>query len=195
MNRKLLILLSLTVIAAVVFTAATFTKTSVVEAQNNAPFGTKQDVEYSKSLWQALEKAKLVGPNTIETVPYKGQPPHGAILETVASTITAHGNTGKVYVKANYGGSDITRSKVANDRQKYLKAVTVMFKREKGYDPDNRDWFWAKYTPDGGLHKNPKGMLLAGRVAKGMKKGCIACHSSADGGDYLFNNTAAQLDK
>jgi hypothetical protein len=53
MNRKLLILLSLILIAAVVFTAVTFTKTSIVEAQNNAPFGTKQEVEYSKSLWHA----------------------------------------------------------------------------------------------------------------------------------------------
>ena len=25
--------------------------------------------------------------------------------------------------------------------------------------------------------KNPKGMWLAGRVAKGMDKGCIACHT------------------
>ncbi len=31
--------------------------------------------------------------------------------------------------------------------------------------------------------KNPKGMLLAGRVAKGMKKGCIACHTVLGGAD------------
>ncbi len=69
-----------------------------------------------------------------------------------------------------------------------------MFKRKKGYDSDNQDWFWVKYTPDGNLHKNPMGIPLAGRVAKGMEKGCIACHSGADGGDFLFNNTALQLD-
>jgi hypothetical protein len=36
--------------------------------------------------------------------------------------------------------------------------------------------------------KNPKGMQLAGRVAKDMKGGCISCHLSAEGGDYLYFN-------
>jgi hypothetical protein len=61
-----------------------------------------------------------------------------------------------------------------------------MFKR-KGYDGDNKDWFWVKFKPDGSLHKNPKGMQLAGKVAKGMPKGCIACHKAAPGGDYVYN--------
>jgi len=30
-------------------------------------------------------------------------------------------------------------------------------------------------------------MELAGRIAKGMNKGCIACHSAAPGGDMVFN--------
>ena len=63
-----------------------------------------------------------------------------------------------------------------------------MFQREDGYDSDNQNWFWAKFTPDGGLDKNPKGMMLAGRVAKGKPKGCIACHTAAPGGDYIFTN-------
>jgi|GEM_PF-3494242 len=29
---------------------------------------------------------------------------------------------------------------------------------------------------------------MAGRVAKGMEQGCIACHSNAVDGDYLFAN-------
>ena len=29
---------------------------------------------------------------------------------------------------------------------------------------------------------------LAGRVAKGAPKGCIACHRAAPGGDLVFNN-------
>ena len=63
-----------------------------------------------------------------------------------------------------------------------------MFRREKGYDADNKDWFWAKYKPDGSLDTNPKGMQLAGRVAKGAAQGCIACHKAAPGGDLVFNN-------
>ena len=65
-------------------------------------------------------------------------------------------------------------------------AVTVMFQRESGYDDDNKNWYWAKYLADGSLDKNPKGMELAGRVAKGADAGCIACHSGADGEDYEF---------
>jgi len=62
-----------------------------------------------------------------------------------------------------------------------------MFKRQ-GYDPENKDWFWVKYAPDGSILKNPKGMKLAGRVAKGMPEGCIACHTAAPGGDMVYNN-------
>jgi len=42
------------------------------------------------------------------------------------------------------------------------------------------------------LDKNPKGMQLAGRVAKGAEKGCIACHGSAPGDDYLFTTDNTQ---
>ena len=58
-----------------------------------------------------------------------------------------------------------------------------MFKREAGYDEENRDWFWAKYLPDGALDRNPAGIELAGRVAKGMDAGCIACHTALGGED------------
>ena len=64
-----------------------------------------------------------------------------------------------------------------------------MYKRP-GYDPENQDWFWVKYLPDGALDKNPAGMSLAGRVAKGADQGCIACHSGEE--DYLFTTNAIQ---
>ena len=63
-----------------------------------------------------------------------------------------------------------------------------MFKRQR-YDPEDKDWFWAKYTPAGELMKNPKDMALAGMVAKGNDTtGCIACHKAAPGGDFVFIN-------
>jgi len=99
--------------------------------------------------------------------------------------VTVIGNTGLAIVKRNYGGEGVSEQNVANNPSKYLKALTVMYKR-KGYDADNQDWFWAKFSPDGSLQSNPKGMKLAGRVAKGMPKGCIACHSAAPGGDMIF---------
>jgi len=159
-----------------------------------APFGEASDIAYAKSLWGALDKAKLVGDNAIQTVPYTGQPPHGMVLETLESTVTVHsnqagpqGDTGIAIVKRNYGGDGVSKESVSNSPGHFLKAVTVMFRR-KGYDPDNQDWFWVKFKPNGELHVNPKNMKLAGRVAKGKRQGCIACHTAAQGGDYVFNH-------
>lgn len=150
------------------------------------PFGGKNSVAYSQQLWDSLSAARLAGPNAKPDGVYKGTHPHGAMLETLYSNVTVNGHKGEVVVKRNYGGKDISAADVTADRAKYLKAVTVMFKREAGYDKDNQNWYWAKFKPDGSLHTNPKGMMLAGRVAKGKPVGCIACHKAAPGGDYLF---------
>ncbi|MBT4520240.1 MAG: hypothetical protein HOC23_09560 [Halieaceae bacterium] len=152
-----------------------------------APFGGSDDLVYASQLWKSLAVAGYVGPSAIMSVPYDGQPPHGAVLDTIDGAVTVGANTGVVIVKRNYGGEGVSKSAVSNNPAKYIRAVTVMYKR-KGYDADNNDWFWAKYKPDGSLHTNDKGMSLAGRVAKGMPKGCIACHTAAPGGDYVFNN-------
>ena len=143
-------------------------------------------IGYSKDLWAALEKISLVGKGAKADTPYAGQAPHGAVLETITTEVSVGGRTGKVVVKRNYGGDGLGVDAVSKDRAKFLKAVTVMFKREVGYDKDNNDWFWAKYKADGSLDKNPKGMQLAGRVMKGADKGCIACHSAVKDNDYLF---------
>ncbi|PCI27398.1 MAG: hypothetical protein COB67_08575 [SAR324 cluster bacterium] len=155
---------------------------------SSAPFGNREDVEYSQKLWKALESSKLVGMNAIRSTPYTGVHPHGAILDTMDTKLTIGDHTGMVIVKKNYGGPDVSKAAVASDPDMYLKAVTVMFKRETGYDSGNQDWFWAKFKPDGSLHTNPKKMMLAGRVAKGNQAaGCIACHAGAPGGDMIFN--------
>ena len=150
------------------------------------PFGDPGSVAYSGSLWAAMTSARLTGAQARADKPYKGQAPHGAILETITSAVTVGGHKGKVVVKRNYGPGGISTRDVSRNRAKHLKAITVMFKREKGYDPENNDWFWVKYKPDGSLHTNPKGMQLAGRVAKGMDQGCIACHAAVKDKDYLF---------
>ncbi|MDH3671592.1 MAG: cytochrome P460 family protein [Gammaproteobacteria bacterium] len=123
------------------------------------------------------------------STPYTGQHPHGAILDTIDGFIRVQGDSGVVIVKRNYGGEGVSKNAVADNPGKYLKAITVMFKRN-GYDPETRDWFWVKYRPDGSLDKNPAGMMLAGKVAKGKPKGCIACHTAAPGGDFVFNSNA-----
>ena len=85
-------------------------------------------------------------------------------------------------VKKMYQGTDIRGQKVKDDPSKNLKVVDVMFKREKGYDPDNQDWLYVKFGPDGIPQKNKKGASMAGRAGK-----CIGCHKSASGDDYIYS--------
>ncbi len=153
-------------------------------AAQDAPFGTDADAEYAALLWDIMVADRLVGDNAIMTTPYEGGPPHGAMLETFYSTATINGNTGDLIVKRNYGPEEVSAEEILANPQKHLGAVTVMYRREAGYDDDNQNWFWVKYRTDGTIDTNPKGMMLAGRVAKGADKGCIACHSGVD--DYVF---------
>ena len=151
------------------------------------PFGGADDVSYAGKLWTSMTEAGLVGSGAVMSTPYTGTHPHGAILDTIDAKTKVGRDEGAVIIKRNYGGEGVSKSAVADDPEKFLKAVTVMFKRQ-GYDPENKDWFWVKYAPDGSILKNPKDMKLAGRVAKGMPEGCIACHTAAPGGDMVYNN-------
>jgi hypothetical protein len=156
------------------------------KAADKAPFGGPNSVSYAETLWTELETVRLVGDNPIYSHFYEGIEPHGFVLEVFDTDLTIGDHTGRVVVKRNYGPAGVAPEDVSNDPAGHLAAVTVMYRREAGYDEDNKNWFWAKYLPNGDLDKNPKDMQLAGRVAKGADVGCIACHSAAPGEDYLF---------
>ena len=131
----------------------------------------------------------LVEPLPIRlNTPYIGFHPHGAILESALNTITVNGITNKVATKSSYRGIGLTIESVLAGRAAFLEDITVMFKREDGYDTANQNWFWVKYNNDGTVAATPTGVQLAGRIAKGKQKGCIACHLRAGGADYLFIN-------
>ena len=153
-----------------------------------APFGGEEDMAYAATLWKKMEVSNLVGKFALYSTPYKGAFPHGEYLDTIDAYLPMGEHQGRLLIKRNYGGEGITKAMVANEPEKHLKAVTVMYQREEGYDKANQNWFWVKYSPDGTVLNNPKGMPLAGRVAKGAKEGCIACHTAAPGGDMVFNN-------
>ena len=53
-----------------------------------------------------------------------------------------------------------------------LKAITVMYKI-KGYNPDDGDWFWVKYSPEGRADK------------VGKPAGCIGCHGTQAKNDFV----------
>jgi hypothetical protein len=160
---------------------------AIGSASAAAPFGGEADVKYAKDLWTSMVNSSYAGQDSIMSQPYTGQHPHGAILDTIQGPINIGGKLHHIIIKRNYGGPGVSKESVANDPEKFLKAVTVMLKRP-GYDPETKDWFWAKFKPDGSLDKNPKGMMLAGKVAKGKPAGCIACHTAAPGGDMVFTS-------
>lgn len=172
---------------AVLLSTGVFYQSSV-SAESAMLFSGPDSVEYAQELWSTLVTAGMAGENAAITAVYKGVHPHGAILDTNTSEVEINGHKGTVIVKRNFGGEGINEDKVSGDPNTWLKAVTVMYQREDGYDSDNQNWFWAKYLPNGSLDKNDKGMQLAGRVAKGKPVGCIACHTAAPGADYIFTN-------
>lgn len=166
--------------------AACMATLSTASIAQDAAFGTDADAAYAADLWGIMQGMSLAGDNMVRSFPYEGVEPHGMMLETFYTTATVNGHTGDLIVKRNYGPEGVEIDQVLSDPAKHLGAYTVMFRREAGYDADNQDWFWVKYLPDGSLDKNPAGMQLAGRVAKGADQGCIACHSGED--DYVFTS-------
>lgn len=160
-------------------------------AEVTPPFSGPANVAYAQEIWKALVAANLIGPKSLVSHPYFGNAPHGGVLEYFEQEMTIDGVSGAMLVKKNYKGEtgeDEALAAVLNDRLGLIDSVTVMFKREDGYDPEHKNWFWAKYLPDGTLDKNPKGMQLAGRAAKGADVGCIACHVAAPGDDLVFTH-------
>ncbi len=153
---------------------------STMGAGKAPPFGGAEDMDRAASLWQEMRGYKNWSSYPGLEGWQPGRSPHGKVLryyiDSVAARNPQNPGAGSIIVKENYGmeGGD-------------LMAVTVM-QKVRGYDPEDKDWFWVKFDPKGGVMKNPKGMSLAGRVAKGMDKGCIACHSNAGGDDLMFVN-------
>ena len=123
----------------------------------DAPFGTDADADYAAQLWTEMEKIGMVGDGMLRAFPYEGVEPHGLMLETFYTTASVNGHTGDLVVKRNYGPEGVSADAVLADPAKHLGAVTVMFRREKGYDADNQDWFWVKYLPDGTHRQEPQG--------------------------------------
>jgi plastocyanin len=129
------------------------------------------DTATAEKLWQTLQTAKYQAAWTLTPKGklYQGQPPHGALLTTYLNpeaaaqlkNPTAQLANGSIIVKENYGAD-----------QK-LAALTVMMK-QTGYAPDDGDWFWAAYAPDGKVQ-------MAGQVEY-----CYQCHAAAKSNDYVF---------
>ncbi len=135
------------------------------------------DAAYAEQLWGEIKNYEdWPVPEGFEGW-QDGISPHGKYLRYYINDIAKEdlNRDGAVIVKENY------MEKSPN----MLAAVTIMQKRI-GYDPENKDWFYVKYAPDGKVMTDEKGRKIAGAVGKGMDEGCVPCHKTAGGGDYLF---------
>lgn len=113
---------------------------------------------------------------------YNGSHPHGALLTTYLNeqsynaVVNKEGEMppGSIIIKENY------------DPEKNLGAITVLYKLA-GFDPENNNWFWVKFAPDGvpmTMDKDGKSMTLAGKVP-----GCIGCHGARKENDYIYTGS------
>lgn len=172
--RRVVIFALLAAVVLVAFTLSILPQ-FVVNAQEKMamPFGGKADVEFASKMWKAMKDYQKW---LVQSDMVPGKSPHGALVQLYYNVVSIDGKPYHIIIKENFMPD------------KKLAAITVMLQREAGYDPENNNWFWAKYGTDGAVGKNDKGMALAGRVAKGMDMGCIACHKAASGKDYIFIN-------
>jgi hypothetical protein len=108
----------------------------------------------------------------------EGKSPHGAYVTILVNDVAARSieekkgsfDEGSLIVKKNY------------DQDKKFTAYTVMYK-VKGYDPEDGDWYWAKFAEDGTTD-------LEGEAVKALftekGEGCIACHAQVKDRDWVF---------
>ncbi|MBW2090915.1 MAG: cytochrome P460 family protein [Deltaproteobacteria bacterium] len=94
-----------------------------------------------------------------------GRAPHGPLHKVYVNDRAYNSpkpplQYGSIQVKENY------------NKNRELMAITVMYK-VIGYNPDDGDWFWVKYSPNG--EAKPYGKV----------KGCIGCHGIRANNDFV----------
>ncbi len=100
-----------------------------------------------------------------------GQSPHGVwhrvfANRTLLEALPAVDSTapeGSLIVKENF------------DSSKNLGSITVMAK-VKDYNPENGDWYWAMFDPEGNV------------LQEGSPGGCISCHAGMRSNDFVIIN-------
>ncbi len=124
------------------------------------------DLALAAELWEAISGYNFWGQHPdFLGIQESADGTHGAFVQvwydSSAEAAILEGSEipdGSILVKQGYGDAEGTE----------LLNLTVMWKID-GYDPDNADWFWARYLPDTGE------VTLAG-----AESACSGCHKSQD---------------
>ena len=81
-------------------------------------------------------------------------------------------------------GSIIVKEKLASRNIRTAELLTVMVKRQRGFDPSGGDWEYG---------------VLDGRAVKTLELGrlahCKSCHSAQRRSDYVFRNYRTKTDR
>ena len=152
--------------ALVAFLAAPMVAVAAEKGKAELPGATGKD------LWSYLTKVKYQKSFTLwpgKGKLYKGTEPHGALLTTYINKPALGAIQGKK--GAMPAGAIVVKENYMPDKK--LAAITVMYK-VAGFNPEAGDWFWVKYKPDGTIEK------------EGKVGGCIGCHGSRKGNDFLY---------
>ena len=131
------------------------------------PNATKPDAYQDYTGWVKVNSQTITGDET--GVLGKAHAGAAGFREVYANSA---GAAGPPYAE----GSIIVKDSFKNDggNKGDLAAVTIMVKRESGYDSDNGDW---EYIMLNAKMKNQ---------AQGKLSSCIACHAAAEDMDYIF---------
>jgi len=162
--------------------------TGLIAAESGEGAGREVDDAFAARLWAYMVDNQLVGEKRVRSFPFVGSRPHGSIQEVIATNAEIDGHIGRLIVKHNYGADEeITPKSVytAIQSENYA-ALTIMFQREEGYDPDNNDWFWAEYNPDGSI------LVFEGAHLSGRAPLCLGCHTPLGGEDREILNGRAK---
>jgi hypothetical protein len=98
-----------------------------------------------------------------------GQSPHGKFHEVYINATLA--TALPIASKTAPNGSIIVKENFTADKK--LSNVTVMAK-VSGYNPEDGDWFWAKYDPEGKV------------IVEGEVETCYQCHEGVKDNDYAI---------
>ena len=75
-------------------------------------------------------------------------------------------------------GSIVLKPIYSDQERSETSKLTIMMKMEKGYDPDNADWWYGVYD-ESGMEVRYQGKI----------KSCIKCHARAKETDYMFSES------
>ncbi|MCF6147808.1 MAG: cytochrome P460 family protein [Candidatus Kuenenia sp.] len=119
---------------------------------------------------------------------YNGIDPHGTLLNTYVNEV-AYESIIQEKESIPYDAVIVTENYMFD---KNLEFITVM-KKIKGFDPENNDWFWIKFKPNGAIiteEKYGETIPLAGKVDT-----CITCHKNQSLNDYIYTSFTKGITK